>query len=277
MRLSIITINYNNLVGLRKTFDSIVTQNWTDYEWIIIDGGSSDGSKEFIEENLGRFSYWCSEPDKGIYNAQNKGILRAVGDYLLFMNSGDSLCCKDTLKSIFSSNISEDVIYGNTLRTNQGKIEIVRYPNPMTLGYLIYGGICHQSTFFKRSVFGDSLYREDVKITADWMKNLDLFLQGKTFKYINETISEYDMTGLSSVNVQVSEAERDVVLLHLIEANGPLILSEIKRIQEELLVYENSECKAAKRLVDRGHIRKFLLSCFLNSIDRIDKVIGVFY
>lgn len=95
MRLSIITINYNNLEGLKKTVRSVMDQTWRDFEWIIIDGGSTDGSRELIEEVAARpdsqVSYWCSEPDKGIYNAMNKGTAKAKGEYYLFLNSGDSL------------------------------------------------------------------------------------------------------------------------------------------------------------------------------------------
>ena len=98
MKLSIITINYNNLAGLQRTIDSVVCQTWHDYEWIIIDGGSSDGSKELIEQYQEYITYWCSEPDKGIYNAMNKGIDHAHGDYLIFMNSGDAFASKKCIR-----------------------------------------------------------------------------------------------------------------------------------------------------------------------------------
>lgn len=94
-KLSIITINFNNLEGLKKTAESVINQTWKDFEWIIIDGGSTDGSKEYIinlNDNLNHvgwnpITYWCSKPGKGIYNAMNKGIAKASGDYLNFMNS----------------------------------------------------------------------------------------------------------------------------------------------------------------------------------------------
>ena len=88
--LSIITINYNNKKGLLKTIDSIKEQSFTDFEWIIIDGGSTDGSVEIIRENESRIAYWISEHDKGVYDAMNKGILHANGLWLNFMNSGDT-------------------------------------------------------------------------------------------------------------------------------------------------------------------------------------------
>ncbi len=88
-KLSIITINYNNRSGLQKSMQSVFAQSFTDYEYIIIDGGSTDGSKELIEENSGRLAYWVSESDNGIYHAMNKGILKAKGELLIFLNSGD--------------------------------------------------------------------------------------------------------------------------------------------------------------------------------------------
>jgi acetyltransferase-like isoleucine patch superfamily enzyme len=123
MKLSIITINRNNAAGLRKTIESVVSQTYTDFEYIIIDGASTDDSvniiKEYAEatlpcgEGLGERLYWVSEPDKGIYNAMNKGILKANGEYCLFLNSGDWLYDNDVLNDVFSISPTEDIVYGN--------------------------------------------------------------------------------------------------------------------------------------------------------------------
>ena len=91
MKLSIITINYNNCEGLRETILSVVEQTCKQFEWIIVDGGSQDGSVALLEQYRSYFSYWCSETDKGIYNAMNKGLQHAHGEYCLFLNSGDRL------------------------------------------------------------------------------------------------------------------------------------------------------------------------------------------
>ncbi|MDR2910496.1 MAG: glycosyltransferase [Bacteroidales bacterium] len=91
MKLSIITINLNNVAGLQKTIESVVKQTFTDYEYIVIDGGSTDGSADIIKQHANKITYWVSEPDKGIYNAMNKGIRVAKGEYCLFLNSGDWL------------------------------------------------------------------------------------------------------------------------------------------------------------------------------------------
>ena len=108
MKLSIITINYNNKNGLQKTIDSVISQTFKDFEWIIIDGGSTDGSKELIEKYSQHITYWVSEPDKGIYNAMNKGIKVAKGEYLFFLNSGDYLVQPNTINQIFTQSPNTD-------------------------------------------------------------------------------------------------------------------------------------------------------------------------
>ena len=134
-KLSIITINYNNAKGLRQTMSSVLEQSFADYEYIVIDGGSSDGSVQIIEEfenqfkssNAGsdlnhRLSFqWISESDNGIYNAMNKGIALAKGDYCFFLNSGDYLVSKTVLESVFSENPTEDIIFGNLLVCRNGE------------------------------------------------------------------------------------------------------------------------------------------------------------
>ena len=110
MKLSIVTINYNNLSGLQKTIDSVLQQSFKDYEWIIIDGGSTDGGKELLEKNQNHFAYWCSEPDKGIYNAINKGLSHATGDYIQFLNSGDWLYDSTILEKVFTQILKENYI-----------------------------------------------------------------------------------------------------------------------------------------------------------------------
>ena len=131
MRLSIITVNYNNKDGLQKTIDSVISQTFKDFEWIVIDGGSTDGSRELIEKNKNYFSFWCSEHDKGVYNAMNKGIVHAKGEYLNFMNSGDCFVSNKVLEKIFSNDYTNDILYGNVVTfKNNKKMAILLYLLP---------------------------------------------------------------------------------------------------------------------------------------------------
>ena len=112
MKLSIITINLNNKNGLSETISSVIAQTFTDYEYIIIDGQSTDGSLEVIKQNANHINQWISENDHGIYNAMNKGLNLAKGEYCLFLNSGDSLYDSDVLQVLFSQSFTEDIISG---------------------------------------------------------------------------------------------------------------------------------------------------------------------
>ncbi len=210
MKLSIVTINYNNLVGLKKTIDSVVAQTLRDYEWIVIDGGSTDGSKELIEQYQSHFAYWCSEPDKGIYNAINKGISHAHGDFVQFLNSGDWLFEDTTLEKVFSQiDNKNDIYYGDMVQVNDGeKLNPLSYPDELGFFFFPYNNICHQATFYRRSLFDNNPYDESFFIVSDWAMNIKLLLEGCTFKHLNQNIVYYDNCGRSSETDQKHHNER---------------------------------------------------------------------
>lgn len=211
MKLSIITINYNNRDGLQRTIDSVICQTWRDFEWIVIDGGSTDGSKELIESYKSHFSYWCSEPDNGIYNAMNKGIDHAKGDYLLFLNSGDAFYKPDTLSNVFSRGLHSDLISGVTVRADNGKPRRGYYDS--IVRQLIVGTIEHQGTFIKRELFKSYKYREDFKIVSDWAAWIEWILkQNCTFEYIDEIIATQEIDGISAVQTDMLNKERSITL-----------------------------------------------------------------
>lgn len=201
MRLSIITINYNNLEGLKKTFKSVVNQTFADYEWIIIDGGSTDGSKEFIEANQDRFAYWVSEPDRGIYHAMNKGIRQAHGEYISFMNSGDYYAYKTTLANVIESNREADILFGYMINE---KMRNVYSTDAMTNNipwYHLYSTtIPHQSAFIRGSLFDRvGLYDESFKITGDCKFFLNAILNHRaSYEFIPTVVAIFEDGGISS-------------------------------------------------------------------------------
>ena len=201
MTLSIITVNLNNLEGLKRTYDSVVSQTFTDYEWLVIDGGSTDGSREFIEQHQDNFAYWCSEPDKGIYNAMNKGIVRAKGEYLNFMNSGDCFACDKTLGGVFDKERTEDILYGYVMIGNiNGKVFLPETMKEKRYWYDFYMfALPHQGTFIRRKRFEDvGLYDENYKVVSDTKWFIEAILFHKvTYRFIPKKIAVFQDGGIS--------------------------------------------------------------------------------
>lgn len=211
MKLSIITINYNNLQGLKKTFQSVVTQTRQEFEWIIIDGGSIDGSKEFLEERQDKFSYWASEPDKGIYHAQNKGIDKSKGEYLCFLNSGDVFHDEFVLEKVFEQEISSDIIYGNWYWCDKSSKYMASCPRKITIATLYNSNICHQAMFIRGKILRERGYDETYKIYADWARWMELVCDGHTFQYIPVVVCDFMLGGLSGMDDTQMRLEADKV------------------------------------------------------------------
>lgn len=202
-QLSIITINYNNKSGLQKTIDSVIQQTYTQYEWIIIDGDSTDGSKRLLTKYSNYFSHCISEKDKGIYDAMNKGIKIASGKYLLFLNSGDYLYENTTLEKVFSKNYDVDYINGNIVKVLNNKIVEYDYgihSENITCFDLLKFGLNHQSTFINKKLFDKyGLYDDKLKLISDWKFFFHTMIFGQcSLKYINLNIAFFDISGRSN-------------------------------------------------------------------------------
>lgn len=210
MKLSIITINYNNLEGLIKTFQSVFNQTSRDFEYIVIDGGSTDGSKALIEANSEKIKYWVSEKDTGVYHALNKGIKVANGDFINFMNSGDCFFDKKVIEKIIPL-LDNDfgMFYGNTM-VSKG---IISPPNFIDFNYLIVKGINHQASFFNRNIFEKVFYyNESYKILSDWeLLIVAICKYNIKYKKIDEIICVYDENGVSSVNPEIFRLEKQSI------------------------------------------------------------------
>lgn len=212
-KLSIITINRNNVVGLRKTMESVFSQIYRDFEYIVVDGASDDGSVEVVKEfeqkmnpslqggdGVGFFT-WISEPDTGIYNAMNKGIKKAAGVYCLFLNSGDFLITPDVLERVFAQQIDADIINARCNVSDNGKVTWTSpYLPQVSLKDLYFVGLPHQSTFIRRSLFEKyGLYREDFRYNSDidfWYKSI--ILGDATTQGVDVVTTDYNLDGQSS-------------------------------------------------------------------------------
>lgn len=211
MKYSIITVNYNHHEGLRRTIESVVSQSFKDYEYIVIDGGSDDGSCEVIEEYADRISYWVSEPDDGIYNAMNKGILKSTGDYLIFMNSGDNFYDEDVLKNVLPY-LTADIVHGR-LFYDSGRERSVYLKGEPDLQHFLDNTLNHQSSFIARKLFIDTLYDEHYKIVSDWKFFMEeLILYNCSFVSIPVKVGLFEEGGLSESDHTLDAKERQEVL-----------------------------------------------------------------
>ena len=158
---------------MRKTIESVINQTWKNCEHIIIDGGSTDGSVEVIKEYEDKIAYWVSEPDKGIYNAMNKGIRQSKGTYLHFLNSGDWLIDNDIYFKIFKKERTSEILYGNiynVMTDGSKKLQIKLYGERLTISNFnsnIHKTIMHPASFIRSSLFEKGLYDESYRIIAD--------------------------------------------------------------------------------------------------------------
>jgi glycosyltransferase involved in cell wall biosynthesis len=215
-KFSIITVNLNNKVGLQKTLESVFAQTFTDYEYIIIDGGSTDGSKELIEKHQNKFVYAVSIKDSGIFNAQNKGILKSKGEYLLFLNSGDKLSEPGVINYVNSFLGDTDIVYGDILINSEQSSWVKKYNEPLSFEYFTRDTLPHQASFIKKLLFDEiGFYSENLGISSDWKFFLDAVCKyDVSTQYLDRVITEYDFNGLSSLpdNWPKIVAERKLIL-----------------------------------------------------------------
>ncbi|WP_158626847.1 glycosyltransferase family 2 protein [Flavobacterium sp. GT3R68] len=216
-KLSIITINYNDLEGLKKTVNSVIGQTYPPFEYIVIDGASTDGSAAYIESQTANINHWISENDSGVYNAMNKGIKAATGDYLFFLNSGDVLNDATTLEKLNNESLgSKDIIACDICLDYIESSELRSCPEKITFDYLHQYAIPHQALLLKRELFEKvGLYDENLKLVSDWkfvLKALSFY--SATYKKINIVLCKYDMNGISSIaaNKELLRLEKEAVL-----------------------------------------------------------------
>lgn len=230
MSYSVITINYNNKEGLRRTIKSVIAQTSSNYEFIVIDGGSTDGSLDVITEYTKYLSYWVSERDNGIYHAMNKGIVQAHGDYCIFMNSGDCFYEDTVLETIERSNLFEDIIIGKVYVEKQGVI-ISPFPKgELTFYHLYSGSIPHQGSFIRTDLLKKYPYDEALKISSDWKFFVQtMILDNCSVRFVDRYVAIYDLGGLSTNNPNLMRQEKENVLLNLFP---PRVLEDYKRMKE---------------------------------------------
>jgi glycosyltransferase involved in cell wall biosynthesis len=233
MKISVITINRNDATGLEKTITSVLEQSCPHIEYIVIDGASTDNSLDIIRQHTDRIDHWISEPDSGIYNAMNKGIARATGDWLIFMNAGDTFASNDCASLFLAGNHQAGIVFGDQIRVMaDGSKQHWKGPGKVDFLFFYRSGIPHQSTFTHRKVFEEiGPFREDFKIYSDWEHAERAVLKhGFPCSYIPVTLSIYDKTGVSS-----NPDHRHTRRAEIAESRNALFSHTIWELAEECL------------------------------------------
>jgi glycosyltransferase involved in cell wall biosynthesis len=202
MKLSIITVNYNNASGLEETVRSILSQSHKEFEYIVIDGGSTDGSEDILIKYSDKIDYWVSEPDAGIFNAMNKGIKQAKGEYLLFMNSGDIINQDCGLIKIIDDLNDEDIIYYDIrVIGKEQNLDFIKYcPEYLDFKFFVESALPHQSTFIKKNILDEyGGYAEYMKLGGDWAFFTDaICIKEWSYRHVAEYFSTFFLDGASS-------------------------------------------------------------------------------
>lgn len=199
-KISIITVTFNCQGTIESTINSILMQDFSNFELIIIDGASTDGTLNVINKYKSRIKCIVSEPDNGIFDAMNKGIERATGDFVLFMNSGDTFVNNHVL-SLINFNKEYGVIYGNmVINFRNKKLECKPEPFFKSKDYIKTMGICHQCIFVRTDLAKHYKFSQEFKIAADFNMIFQIWKKGYKFRYVDVPIANYDTTGFSAQN-----------------------------------------------------------------------------
>jgi len=238
-KISVITITYNAKDFIEATLQNVINQSYLNIEYVVIDGASNDGTLEIIERYKEKIDILVTEPDKGIYDAMNKGINNATGDYIIFMNAGDEFFDLQTIEKAFTNHNNEDFVYGDTVMVGKNGQERDWYkkkPKQDVISYRSFINgmvICHQSMFIKRSIALP--YRLDLKISADIDWCVRCLKQAKTFRDSGIVIAKFLDGGLSQTKRQKAWKERFTILkqhfglLPTLWQHGLILINAIKR------------------------------------------------
>ena len=207
-KLSIITICYNE-PNLEKTCESIINQTWQNFEWIVVDGGSNTPTQKIWNKYKHRIDTFISEPDNGIYNAMNKGLKLATGEFVLFMNAGDYFYDANVLIPYLDAK-KADIFYGDAQFILDDKS--IRYkclPPELSLQFFVHDCISHPSTYIKRELFEKyGYYDEQYKIVSDWEKWIVFYQNHARYSHLSFLCATFNYCGISAKANKLNQKER---------------------------------------------------------------------
>lgn len=256
MKITIITVCFNAANGLIETAESILNQQYNDIEWIVVDGKSTDNTEEIIKlyrDKLikrGIEVNFRSEKDYGIYDAMNKGIDRASGEWCIFMNAGDSFYSDGSLENLVINDIDKfDIIYGDANHVYNNKFKFYPAKNEKDLSFINGMEFCHQSAIIRKEILKKLRYSTNYKIAGDFDFFVRAFKVPCRFKHVEKIISEFQMDGISSTNGAKGILENNEIKLNhnLIEAN------EYQKIKKRYTLYLNLRNMLPRRIVKMRH------------------------
>lgn len=258
-KLSVITINLNNCSGLKNTIQSVITQTNKHFEFIVIDGGSNDGSEQLIDRYKQNISYTVSERDSGIYSAMNKGIVCARGEYLLFLNSGDCFHDIHTVENVQDLLYETDVISGDINIFDKDRWSIYKSEDALTISYFLKISLYHQATFIRKNLFlKRGMYDENFRSCGDYEFFIRTLLkQNGSYKHIPLVISNFIADGISNSesHAELNTQEREMA--------WRLNFSDItyQHFQNSMAIFNSKELKWGRRF--------FRFFPFANLIDKM--------
>lgn len=275
MKLSIITINFNDHLGLDKTIQSVINQTFKDFEYIIIDGASTDGSVDVIKKYADKLTHWVSEPDTGIYNAMNKGTRFAQGEYCLYLNSGDFLAADDVLEKAFSYNFTEDIVCGICLDFDSKREWLKVPPRNISLFTFLRGSLPHPTSFIKRELLlrlGG--YNESYRIISDWCFFVDAtIINSCSYRTLDLVLTKFNSYGISTNSGSLESDKRREYLYR----RFPKIVNDYIPYDDEA-VYNVFIWLQSHKFIKRIIIFPFkVLNRILRLRNRLSRRMGVFY
>ena len=215
-KVTVITVCRNNKDALQLTMHNVSTLQYPHLEYIVIDGKSTDGTLEQLEKYQGLLNKWVSEPDNGIYDAMNKGTEMATGEWVIFMNAGDTFADTDVLSRIFGESRQDvDVIYGDVIKGDSIKVA-----EPPHNAHRMY--FCHQSALVRRKLLLQYPFDTNHRMSADFKQMKTLFLKGYRFQQLSFPVARFDLSGVS--NTSRSQGLRDNIA----------VIREVDNIQNQL-------------------------------------------
>ena len=258
MKLSIITINWNNAEGLRRTLESVAAQTNHTFQHVIVDGASTDGSvdiiKKYVNQSLKYDVLWVSEKDKGIYNAMNKGIRMAKGKYLLFLNSGDALENAEVVENFYKADVKTDIATGIEKHPN-GRLIYPKKEEELCYSHFYRDTLLHQSTFIRRDAFERfGMYNENNRVASDWEWFFRVIIkENASYQPLDFVVADFEGNGISATsdNSELRAVERKRV--H--DAIVPRVsrdyheLMRLKKVEEEFEFLKNGKLGWIVRLL----------------------------